>query len=75
MDNELMSTGQVARELGVSTSLLRLLEKTGVTPRAQRIAGLDRRAYSAGEVETIRQIIEQRRASQQSRNRPESRVA
>jgi len=59
---EVMSTGTVAKHLGVSTSLLRHLEKIGVAPRAQRIAGLDRRLYSAQEVEALRQIIANRRA-------------
>ncbi len=62
--SQVMSTGQAARELGVSQSLLRKLESIGVAPRAQRIAGLDRRLYSAQEVEALRQIIADRRASQ-----------
>ena len=62
--SQVMSTGQAARELGVSQSLLRKLELIGVAPRAQRIAGLDRRLYSTQEVEELRQIIADRRASQ-----------
>jgi transcriptional regulator with XRE-family HTH domain len=64
MSQVVMSTGQAARELGVSQSLLRKLELIGVAPRAQRIAGLDRRLYSTQEVEELRQIIADRRASQ-----------
>jgi DNA-binding transcriptional MerR regulator len=62
MSQVVMSTGQAARELGVSQSLLRKLELIGVAPRAQRIAGLDRRLYSTEEVEALRQIIAERRA-------------
>jgi len=59
-----MSTGTVAKHLGVSTSLLRHLEKIGVTPPAQRIDGLDRRVYTNEEVEVLRQILANRRARQ-----------
>ena len=62
MSQVVMSTGQAARELGVSQSLLRKLEHLGVAPRAQRIAGLDRRLYSTQEVEELRRIINDRRA-------------
>ena len=62
MSQVVMSTGQAARELGVSQSLLRKLELIGVAPRAQRIAGLDRRLYSTQEVEALRQILADRRA-------------
>lgn len=60
--SQVMSTGTVARALGVSTSLLRKLEKDGVTPPAHRISGLDRRVYTAEEVEALRQVIAARRA-------------
>jgi len=60
--SEMVSTGEAARQLGVSMSLLRKLEAIGVTPPAQRIAGLDRRIYSTQEVETLRKIIAGRRA-------------
>ena len=59
---QVMSTGTVAKHLGVSTSLLRHLEKIGAIPAAQRIAGLDRRIYSPAEVEELRRIIANRRA-------------
>jgi len=62
MSQVVMSTGQAARELGVSQSLLRKLESIGVAPPAPRIAGLDRRLYSSQEVEALRQIITERRA-------------
>ncbi len=64
---QLMSTGQAARQLGVSVSLLRKLEAIGASPPAQRVAGLNRRFYTSNEVEMLREIIEQRRASQQPR--------
>ena len=59
---QVMSTGQAARELGVSPSLLRKLERIGAAPPAQRIMGLDRRLYSAQEVEALRKILADRRA-------------
>ncbi len=62
MSQVVMSTGQAARELGVSQSFLRKLETIGAAPPAQRIAGLDRRLYSAPEVEALRRIIAERRA-------------
>jgi DNA-binding transcriptional MerR regulator len=60
--SEMVSTGEEARQLGVSMSLLRKLEATGVTPPAQRIAGLDRRIYTPLDVEVLRKIIAGRRA-------------
>ena len=60
--SQVMSTGQAARELGVSPSLLRKLERIGVAPPAQRVVGLDRRLYSNDEVEALRRIIADRRA-------------
>ncbi len=61
---QVMSTGTVAKHLGVSTSLLRHLEKIGATPPAQRIDGLDRRVYSPADLEILRRIIAERRAHQ-----------
>ena len=59
---QVMSTGTVAKHLGVSTSLLRHLEKIGAIPPAQRIDGLDRRIYTPSELEVLRQILADRRA-------------
>ncbi len=58
----LVSTGEAAKELGVSVSFLRKLELIGVSPPAQRIAGLDRRVYRSEDVEALRQVIANRRA-------------
>ncbi len=66
---QLMSTGQAARQLGVSVSLLRKLEAIGASPPAQRVAGLNRRFYTTNEVEVLREIITERRASQQPQRR------
>ncbi len=60
--SQVMSTGTVAKHLGVSTSLLRHLEKIGATPPAERIDGLDRRVYTASDLEILRRIIADRRA-------------
>jgi len=59
---ELMSSGEAARRLGVSPSLLRKLEWTGVTAPARRIGGDVRRVYTEVEVEELRQILADRRA-------------
>ena len=60
--SQVMSTGTVAKALGISTSLIRKMEKAGTIPAAQRIDGLDRRIYSEAEVEVLRQILANRRA-------------
>ncbi len=69
MSQAVMSTGTVAKELGVSTSLLRTLEKAGAIPPAQRIAGLDRRLYSAEDVERLRYLLAQRKAERHQRRK------
>ena len=60
MSNMMLTSGEVARQLGVSVSLLRKLEALEVTPPAQRIARF--RIYSPAEVEELRRIIAGRRA-------------
>ncbi len=60
--SQVMSTGTVAKHLGVSTSLLRHLEKIGATPPAARVDGLDRRVYTPADLEILRRIITERRA-------------
>ena len=60
MDN-MLTSGQVAKELGISWSLLWKLEDLGVTPPARRVGRW--RVYDREEVETLRKIIEERRAS------------
>ena len=62
--SDMVSTGEAARQLGVSMSLLRKLESIGVTAPARRVAGLDRRVYTAEEIESLRRIIADRRARQ-----------
>jgi DNA-binding transcriptional MerR regulator len=72
VNNTQITSGEVARALGISTSLIRKLELEGVTPPARRLARF--RIYSPSEVETLRQILEQRRA-RQARTRQEPRAA
>lgn len=64
---EQMTAGEAAKRLGVSWGLLWKLEHLGVTPPARRIGRF--RVYSDGEIEVLRQIIADRRASQQSQHR------
>ena len=73
MGDTMVTSGQVAKELGVSVSLLRKLEALEVTPPARRLSRF--RVYSIEEIEVLRQILEQRRAGQQSRSRQEARAA
>ena len=68
--SNLVSSGEVARQLGVSQSLLRLLEREGATPPAQRVAGLNRRVYTVGEIEFLRRLIAERRAKSGRPDRP-----
>jgi len=60
MSNAMLTSGEVARQLGVSVSLLRKLEALEVTPPAQRIARF--RVYNEIEVEQLRRVIADRRA-------------
>lgn len=73
MGDVMVTSGEAAKELGVSVSLLRKLEALQLTPPARRLSRF--RVYTNGEVEMLRQIIEQRRAVQQSRSRPEAQAA
>ncbi len=59
--HDLVSSGHVAQALGISLSYLRKLERTGITPPAQRVAGLDRRIYRREEIEDIRRLLAERR--------------
>jgi len=54
-----ITSGEAARMLGISTSLIRKLELTGVTPKARRLSRF--RIYSPVEVEELRKIIAERR--------------
>ena len=65
--SEMVSTGEAARRLGVSMSLLRKLESIGVTPPAQRIAGLDRRVYTTSDVEQLRELLDRRKTDRRAR--------
>ncbi len=65
--SELYSTGGAAAKLGCSPSLLRKLELLGVTEPAHRLAGSDRRAYDADQVEALRELIAQRNALSNAR--------
>ncbi len=65
--SELYSTGGAAAKLGCSPSLLRKLELLGVTEPAHRLAGSDRRAYDADQVEALRELLAQRNALSNAR--------
>lgn len=57
-----MTTGTAAKQLSVSVSMLRQLEREGITPPARRLVGQDRRIYSEADVVTLERIIAERRA-------------
>ena len=56
-----ITAGEAARQLGVSTSLIRKLELAGVTPKARRLSRF--RVYTPIEVEYLRYLLTQRNAS------------
>ena len=56
-----ITSGEVARQLGISTSLIRKLELTGVTPKARRLSRF--RIYTPLEVEFLRHLLAERKAS------------
>ncbi len=62
MFEAMVTSGEVAKELGVSTSLIQKLERLGVIPPARRLNRF--RVYDETEVEQLRRIIADRRASQ-----------
>ena len=67
MEDRMVTSGEVAKELGISTSLIRKLELTGVTPKARRLSRF--RIYSPVEVEELRHLLAQRKASRGMRRR------
>lgn len=67
MVEEMVTSGEAAKRLGVSWALLWKLENLGITPPARRLGRF--RVYSTGEVEVLREIIAERRASQQPQRR------
>jgi DNA-binding transcriptional MerR regulator len=56
------SAGGVARELGISVSLLDKLERAGAIPRVPRLEGSGRKLFTEGDVAAIRAVVAQRRA-------------
>ncbi len=60
MGDVVVTSGEAARQLGVSTSLLRKLEALEVTPPARRLSRF--RIYTVDEIEALRQVITERRA-------------
>jgi len=60
-----ITSGEAARMLGISTSLIRKLELTGVTPKARRLSRF--RVYSPIEVEFLRHLLAQRKANRSKR--------
>lgn len=70
--SDLYSTGGAAKELGCSPSLLRKLELLGITPPAHRLSGSDRRAYSAEQLEELREVLNKRQAANDSHHLAEA---
>lgn len=60
MDDGLISTGELARRVGISVSMVRKLEKIGAIPPADRLLGSDRRVYRGDDVTVVREAIEKR---------------
>ncbi len=62
MFKAMVTSGEAARELGVSVALIQKLERLGVIPPARRLNRF--RVYDETEVEQLRQVIADRRARQ-----------
>ncbi len=62
MFEAMVTSGEAAKELGVSVALIQKLERLGVIPPARRLNRF--RVYDETEVEQLRRIIADRRASQ-----------
>ncbi len=60
MFEAMVTSGEAAKELGVSVALIQKLERLGVIPPARRLNRF--RIYTAAEVEQLRQVIANRRA-------------
>lgn len=60
-DTTLLSTGEIARRLGVSLTLVQRLEGRGDLPPALRIAGSDRRVWPSDRWPEIVRRFEARR--------------
>jgi DNA-binding transcriptional MerR regulator len=56
---EVLTSGEAAKQLGISVSLIRKLEYIGVTPPARRLSRF--RVYTPEELEALRRVIEERR--------------
>ncbi|MDQ2636810.1 MAG: MerR family DNA-binding transcriptional regulator [Actinomycetota bacterium] len=61
MDDELLTTGEVARRLGVSATAVKRWEAAGLLPLAARTVPGNRRVWRASAVEAVRGRIEHRR--------------
>ncbi len=53
---QLLTSGDVARELGVSVEYLRRLEREGKIPKAKRLLN-SRRVYTQDDLERLREIL------------------
>ena len=64
-DPDLLSSGAVARRLGLSLSGLRKLERRGAVPPSLRMAGLGRtwRVWPAADLAEIERAVEQYRGN------------
>lgn len=65
---DLMSTGEAAKRLGCSTSMLRKVERLGLAPPAARVA--ERRVYTVADVEALRRLLAERRERNGRPDRP-----
>lgn len=61
MTERQMTSGEAARQLGISTGWIRRLELEGEIPPARRLSRF--RIYTTEEIEELRKFLEERRAS------------
>jgi DNA-binding transcriptional MerR regulator len=62
MFEAMVTSGEAAKELGVSVALIQKLERLGVIPPARRVNRF--RVYNETDLEHLRQVIADRRARQ-----------
>ncbi len=69
METKILSTGGLARRLGVSLTTVRRLEAAGIV-QSFRLEGSDRRVFTIGDVEPIRVAMEARRGGARAEEAP-----
>ncbi len=67
---EFLGVGGLAQRLGLSRSRIRQLEEAGVIPEGARLIPGDRRIWRVGDIDAIRERLNERRAAGRQRGGP-----